>query len=48
VQARQDIICCGSKFPDPICRANSAQFMPGEVIALFELTLEDGVVKIAA
>jgi hypothetical protein len=48
VQARQDIICCAAKFPDLICRAISAQFMPGDVIALFELTLEKGAIKVAA
>jgi hypothetical protein len=46
VQARQDIICCTAKFPNLICRAVSAQFMSGDVIALFELTLEQGAIKI--
>jgi hypothetical protein len=45
-QAKQDIACCTAKFPDLICRAISAQFMEGDIIALFELTLEDGAVKI--
>ena len=48
VQARQDILCCAAKFPDLICRAISAQFMPGNVIALFELALEQGAIKVAA
>lgn len=48
VQARQDIICCTAKFPDLICRAISAQFMPGDIIALFELTLEQRAIKVAA
>ncbi len=48
VQARQDIICCAEKFPDLICRAISAQFMPGDIIALFELTLENGAIKVAS
>lgn len=48
VQARQDILCCAAKFPNLICRAISAQFMPGNVIALFELTLEAGAIKVAA
>lgn len=46
VQARQDIVCCTEKFPGLICRAISAQFMEGDLIALFELTLEDGAVKV--
>lgn len=48
VQARQDIICCAAKFPDLICRAISAQFMAGDIIALFELTLDQGAIKVAA
>lgn len=48
VQARQDILCCAAKFPGLICRAISAQFMPGDVIALFELSIEGGAIKVAA
>lgn len=48
VQARQDIICCAAKFPNLICRAISAQFMPGDIIALLELTLDQGVIKVAS
>lgn len=46
VQARQDIFCCKEKFPDLVCRAISAQFVASDLIALFELTLECGSVKI--
>lgn len=46
VQAKQDIACCAQKFPTLICRAISAQFMADDLIALFELTLEDGAVKV--
>ena len=46
VQARQDIVCCAEKFPGLICRAISAQFMEGDLIALFELTLEDGAIRV--
>lgn len=45
VQTMQDLACCSIKFPDLICRPVSAQFIGegGEsVIALFELTVEDG------
>ena len=46
VQAKQDIACCGEKFPNLICRAISAQFMDDSKIAIFELCLdEDGLVK---
>ncbi len=47
VQTKQDILCCREKFPPLICRAVSSQFMPNDVIAMFELRLEDDVVKIA-
>ncbi len=46
VQAKQDIACCQEKFPNLECRAISAQFIATDLIALFELTLEDGMVKI--
>ena len=46
VQAKQDIACCKEKFPSLICRAVSAQFMADDRIALFELTLENGAVKV--
>jgi len=42
VQTKQDIACCELKFPDLICRPVSAQFMSDKVIALFELTFENG------
>jgi hypothetical protein len=46
VQARQDILCCAEKFPALICRAISAQFLEGDVIALFEVGLRDGAIKV--
>ncbi len=46
VQTQQDIACCEEKFPGLICRAISAQFMSDQRIALFELTIEDGSLKI--
>lgn len=45
VQAEQDIALCRSKFPGLICRPIAAQFMDGDVIALFELALRDNEVK---
>jgi hypothetical protein len=41
-QVLQDEACCKIKFPDLICRPVSAQFMDDDVIALFELTVENG------
>ena len=46
VQTQQDIMCCAEKFPDLICRAVSAQFMSNERIALFELTVTSGEIKV--
>lgn len=46
IQAQQDIACCAEKFPALICRAISAQFMNDNKIALFELTVEDGDIKV--
>ena len=46
VQTQQDIACCAEKFPALICRAVSAQFMSDNKIALFELTVEDGDIKV--
>jgi len=45
-QTRQDIACCVQKFPRLTCRPVSAQFMAGDVIALFELTLDGEDVKV--
>jgi hypothetical protein len=45
-QTRQDIACCGQKFPRLICRPVSAQFMSDDTIALFELVLQGDDVKI--
>lgn len=46
VQTQQDIRCCQEKFPSLICRAVSAQFMKANQIAMFELTVEGGEVRV--
>jgi len=46
VQTKQDIDCCQEKFPNLICRSVSAQFVSDDLIALFELSLEDEMVKV--
>jgi hypothetical protein len=46
VQTMQDIACCAEKFPNLVCRSISAQFMADDVIAMFELTVQKGQVKI--
>jgi hypothetical protein len=46
VQTKQDIACCAEKYPGLICRSVSAQFMADNLIALFELTIENDEVKV--
>lgn len=46
VQTKQDIACCEEKFSDLVCRAVSAQFIDDDLIALFELTIEEGAIKV--
>ncbi|OKH59368.1 endonuclease [Scytonema sp. HK-05] len=46
VQTKQDIAYCTAKFPELICRTISAQFMNNDVIAMFELTLDESEVKV--
>jgi hypothetical protein len=46
VQVAQDIRFAEGKFPGMRCRAIAAQFMEDQVIALFELTLQDDEIKV--
>ncbi|MBV1704335.1 MAG: endonuclease [Hyphomicrobiales bacterium] len=46
VQAKQDIAFAAERFPDLRCRAIAAQFMPGRIVALFELAVQDDAVKV--
>ena len=46
IQIRQDMAYCAKKFPSLICRSIAVQFMANDLIAMFELTLDDGQVKI--
>ncbi len=46
VQIGQDLTYASEKFPEMRCRPIAAQFMAGGVIALFELTLDEGQVKV--
>lgn len=47
VQTTQDIRFVEQKFPGVRCRAISAQFMEGGVVALFELILQDDEIRVA-
>lgn len=46
VQTTQDIRFVEEKFPGMRCKALAAQFMEDKIIALFELTLQDGQIKV--
>jgi len=46
VQTAQDLACCREKFAGLTCRPISAQFMAGDVIAMFELALDGEDVKL--
>jgi hypothetical protein len=45
-QIEQDMALCGAKFPQLVCRSIAAQFMEGDVIALFEFTKNDEGVRL--
>lgn len=47
VQTKQDIDWCAERFPGMRCRAISAQFLAGERVAMFDLRVEDNMVKVA-
>lgn len=46
VQTQQDVACCAEKFPGLICRPVSAQFMADKRIAMFELAVVGGDIKV--
>ena len=46
VQATQDIRFVEEKFPDMRCRALAAQFMNAQIVALFELALQNDEIKV--
>lgn len=48
IQTAQDIAYCTEKYPNLVCRAISAQFMSDNIIAMFELTVEDGEVRVVS
>jgi len=47
VQTTQDVRFVEQKFPGMRCRAIAAQFMTNNVVALFELTLQDDEIKVS-
>ncbi len=48
VQVEQDIAVCGEKLPSLICRPVGAQFIKGDLIALFEFEKQGGDIRVAS
>lgn len=48
VQIEQDFAVCASKFPHLIARSIAAQFIDGDLIALFELEQGENCIKISS
>ena len=46
VQTQQDIAACAEKFPGIRCLAVSVQFLNSEIVAMFQLAVEDSDVKV--
>jgi len=46
VQTKQDLLFCAERYPVLLCKTVSAQFIESDLIAMFELGLEDGRVVI--
>ena len=46
VQTQQDLAFCEQAFKNLVCRPISAQFMSDQRIAMFELTVVDGMIKV--
>ncbi len=46
IQTQQDIACCHEKFASLRCRPVSAQFMSDGIIAMFELAMSDGQIRV--
>jgi hypothetical protein len=47
VQTKQDLAWCSQRFPGMRCRAISAQFLSDQRVAMFELTLQRDLIKVA-
>ncbi len=46
VQTQQDVQFCAERFPDLKCRPVAAQFLDGGALALFDLVLKAGELKV--
>ena len=46
VQSEQDLLWCRERLPDLICRPILTQFAQDDLIAMFEVTMVDGEIKV--
>ena len=46
VQSEQDLVWCRERLPDLICRPILTQFAQDDLIAMFEVTMDDGEIKV--
>ena len=46
VQSEQDLLWCRERLPDLICRPILTQFAQDDLIAMFEVTMADGEIKV--
>ena len=45
-QSEQDFLWCGDRLPDLLCRPILTQFAEGDLIAMFEVTMEDNEIRV--
>ena len=46
VQSEQDLLWCRARLPDLICRPILTQFAEDDLIAMFEVTMDDGEIRV--
>ena len=45
-KSEQDFLWCGDRLPDLLCRPILTQFAEGDLIAMFEVTMEDNEIRV--
>ena len=46
IQSEQDLLWCQDRLPDLICRPILTQFAEGDLIAMFEVAMDEGEIKV--
>ena len=46
IQSEQDLLWCRDRLPDLICRPILTQFAEGDLIAMFEVAMDEGEIKV--